>query len=184
VKLFFTTCLAVCCWIAPCLATETSAIGIARAIQQAGLDPEHCYQVRDFAFQKEDLKFYLNEGHLLFAKAVDGRRLAAVYVADVPGGDAEMMVFPPHTSERLALSVFTKSPNLNEHFVAAVFLFTDNTGTELLEQFKDAKKDVSAALVIGGQFDSVVRNLLQSFEIRLVHDMLALGAEWLLFCRC
>ena len=161
---------------APCLAADTQGASIARAIQQAGLDPDQCYRVRDFAFQKEDLKFYLNDGHLLFARAVEGRRLAAVFVADVPGGDAELMVFPPHASERLALSVFTKSPNLNEHFIAAVFLFTDNTGAELLEQLKDTTKDPSAALIIGGQFDTVVRNIAQSFEVRLVNDMLS--SDW------
>jgi hypothetical protein len=168
---FAVSCLLICA--APCEAAGSEGASIARAIQQAGLDPDQCYRVRDFAFQKEDLKFYLNDGHLLFARAVDGRRLAAVFVADVPGGDAEVMLFPPHTSERLALSLFTKSPNLNEHFIAAVFLFTDNTGADWLEQLKDSKKDPSAALVIGEQFNTVVANIAQSFEIRLVHDMLA-----------
>jgi hypothetical protein len=161
---------------APCQAADAQGASIARAIQQAGLDPEECYRVRDFAFQKEDLKFYLNDGHLLFTRPVENRRIAAVFIADVPGGDGEVMLFPPQSSERLALSMFTKSPNLNEHFVAAVFLFTDNTAAELLEQLKETKKDPSAALVINGQFDEVVRNIEQSFENRLVYDMLS--SDW------
>ena len=74
-------------------AHETAA-STAKAIQQADLDPEQCYRVRDLAFQKEDVKVYLNEGHVIFLKPVQGRRIAAVFVADVDGGDAELMIFP------------------------------------------------------------------------------------------
>jgi hypothetical protein len=108
--------------------------------------------------------------------AVMGRSLAAVFVADVPGGDAELMVFPPHSSERRSLASFTKTPNLNEHFIAAVFLFSDNTAAELRERLQDAKKEPDAGLVIAGKFDSVVRNIATSYEIRLVHDMLS--SDW------
>src|SRR5829696_4921999 len=124
-----------------CSGAESTAASISRAIQQAGLDPNECYRVRDLAFQKEDIKIYLNDGHLIFAKPVEGRRLAAAYIADVPGGDAELMVFPPYSSERRSLAAFTKSPNLNEHFRAAVFIFSDNTAAELLDMLKDAKKE-------------------------------------------
>ena len=137
---------------------------------------EQCYRVRDLSFQREDVKIYLNEGHLIFLKPVQGRRIAAVFAADVDGGDAELMVFPPHTSERMSLAQFTKSPNLDEHFIASVFLFTDHTGEELLDSVKDAKKDSAAGLVLKGQFDGVVRNIAQSYEMRLVYDLLS--AEW------
>ncbi|HYP09293.1 MAG TPA: hypothetical protein VER03_23920, partial [Bryobacteraceae bacterium] len=160
----------------PCQAADGQSAALARAIQQAGLDPELCYRVRDLVFAKQDLKFYFNDGHLMFLRPVEGRRLAAVYVADVPGADAEIMVFPPHSSERLALSVFTKSPNLNEHFIASVFLFTDNSGAEMLELLKDQKPDPSAGVMIASQFDSVVRNIAQSFEMRLVLDMFS--TDW------
>ncbi len=161
---------------AVCSGADGTAASISRAIQQSGLDPGECYRVRDLAFQKEDIKIYLNEGHLIFAKPVEGRRLAAVYVGDVPGGDAELMVFPPQSSERRSLAVFTKSPNLNEHFMAAVFIFSDNTAVELQDMLKDAKKEPDSGLVLAGQFDSVVRNIATSYEIRLVHDLLS--ADW------
>jgi hypothetical protein len=157
-------------------AADGTAASTARAIQEAELDPEQCYRVRDLAFQKEDVKLYLNEGHLIFLKPVQTRRIAAVFVADVDGGDAELMIFPPHTSERMSLAQFTKSPNLDEHFIASVFLFTDDTGEQLLQQLKEAKKDPAAGLVIKGQFDTVTRNIAQSYEMRLVYDLLS--GEW------
>lgn len=161
---------------AVCNGAEGTAAAVSRAIQQISLDPNECYRVRDLPLSKEDLKIYLNEGHLIFARPVEGRRIAAVFLGDVPGGDAELLVFPPHSSERRSLANFTKSPNLNEHFLTAVFLFTDDTGAELLDALKEAKKEPDAGLVIAGRFDSVVRNIATSYEIRFVHDLLS--SDW------
>ena len=47
-----------------------------------------------------------------------------------------MLLFPPLRSERMSLAHFAKSPNLNEHFVAALFLFSDGTGEELLKKIE------------------------------------------------
>ncbi len=58
-----------------------------------------------------------------------GRRLAAIFTADVDGGDAEILLMPPSKGERLSLASFTGSPNLNEHFIASIFVFTDETGS-------------------------------------------------------
>lgn len=159
-----------------CSGAEVTAASISSAIQTAGLDPDECYRVRDLSFQKEDVKFYLNDGHLILAKPVEGRRLAAVFVADVPGGDAELMVFPPFSSERMSLASFTNSPNLNEHFTAAVFLFSGDTAADLSKLLQDSKKEPDAGLLIAAQFDSIVRNIASSYEIRLVHDMLS--SDW------
>jgi Peptidase family M1 domain len=168
--------LALIIWSTLCHGADGQAAATGRAIQQISLDPEQCYRVRDFVFQKEDLKIYLTEGRLLLTRPVEGRRLAAVFVADVPGGDAELMVFPPHSSERLSLASFAKTPNLNEHFTSAIFVFTDDTGAELLELLKDSKKEPEAGLLLSERFESVVRNIAASYEIRLVYDLLA--SDW------
>ena len=130
--------LAIAISAAVCLAAEQGgkAAALATELKQVGLDPDACYRVRDLAFQKEDLRF-VTEGYLIFSRAVAGRRiLGAMFTADVPGGDAEVLLFPPFRSERMSLAHFAKSPNLNEHFVAALFLFTDGTGEELLNKIE------------------------------------------------
>lgn len=136
------------------------------------LDPDACYRVRDLAFQKEDLKFYLTEGHLIFAKPVEGRRLAAMFTAEIPGGDAEVLLFPPHRSERMSLAQFAKTPNLNEHFTAALFLFTDGTGEQLLEQIEaqEPKKLPEMGTALAATFTETARNLAGSYGIRIVQD--------------
>ena len=77
-----------------------------------------------------------------------GSGLAAAFVADGPTGDAEVIIFPPHSSERMSLASFAKTPNLNEHLLAGVFLFSDDSGAELLELLKEAKKDPDAGLIL------------------------------------
>lgn len=150
-------------------ADQSSAAAVARELQEAGLDPEQCYRVRDLAFQKDEAKFYLTEGHLIFARPVEGRRFAAVFTADGPGGDGEVLLMPPHRSERLSMAAFSQSPNLDEHFSSALFLFTDGTGEELLGQITSAasvRKEPEAGLLLQRTYDSVLRNITSSSTLR------------------
>jgi hypothetical protein len=141
-------------------------------LRDAGLDPDACYRVRDLSFQRDDLRFYLTEGHLIFSKPVEGRRFAAMFTAEIPGGDAEVIVFPPSRSERFSLARFTNTPNLNEHFTAALFLFTDGAGEELLSQIESQsqKKLPEIGSAMASSFSPTLRNLAESYEIRLVED--------------
>ncbi len=149
-----------------------SAAQAARAIQNAGLDDRECYRVRDLVFNQEDIRFYLTDGFLIFGKPIDGRRVSAVFTAAVDGGDGEVLVFPPHRSERLSLSSFAGTPNLDEHLTAAVFLFTNGTAEQLMAQLRSgaAKKVPDMGLLMAGKWNPVVKNLSSSLEIRLVQD--------------
>ncbi len=151
----------------------------ASEIRAAGLDPDACYRVREINFSKEDVRFYLTDGYLIFAKPVSGRRLGAVFAANAEGGDAELLVMPPNRSERASLARFTEAPNLAEYFRASVMVFTDGTAAELLKQIDEAgsKKSPEAGLLLSQSWDSVLRNLFSSFEVRLVRDALAPGNE-------
>ena len=86
---------------------------------------------------------YLASGYLIFTKPVGGMHLGAVFVANAEGGDADVLLLPPTRSERSSLATFTNSPNLEEHFKSAAFIFTDGTGDDLLAQLQhnpDSKK--------------------------------------------
>jgi hypothetical protein len=58
------------------LAADTAA-SLAREIREMALDAEEAYRVRDLTLVKEDIRFYLTEGYLVFAKPVAGRRIGA-----------------------------------------------------------------------------------------------------------
>ncbi len=152
-----------------------TAADLAAEMRAAGIDRDECYKVRDLAFTKEDLRFYLTDGYLAFGKAVDGHRRSAVFLGEEEAGDAEMLLFPPNRTERMSLAKATESPNLNEHFRLAVMVFSDDTYEALLKQIRDAgepRKSPEMAALLEPQWESVIRNLTTSFLIRLVQDSL------------
>jgi len=150
------------------------AADLSRQAREAGLDPEECYRVRDLTLSKEDVRLYLTDGYLIFGKPVGGTRLSAMFSADVEGGDAELLVMLPTRSERLSLATFTGSPTLSEHFHTSVMVFTDDTASVLAEALRraGAQKSREMGLLLETNGSPVVRNLLGSFEVRVVMDLL------------
>jgi len=160
----------------PLLGSETEVGELAARIRDAGVDPDQCYRVRDLNFAKEDIRIYLTDGYLAFGKEVDGRRYTAVFVVQEDGGDAEVLVFPPTRSERLSLARATKSPNFNEHFKLAVMVFTDETFKTLLRTLSangEPVKSPERGHMLAETWNPVVRNLVSSFETRLMYDALS-----------
>jgi hypothetical protein len=152
-----------------------TAAATARAIRDAGLDPETCYRVRDLSFTKEDIKFYFNDGFLIFSRPVLGERLAAVFSAESEGGDGEILLLPPTRAERQSLARYTKAPNLDEHFRTAVFVFTDGSGDALLNRIQ--KESLGRAApemgpLLAEQWSPVIGNVSEGFTIRLAQDLL------------
>ena len=137
------------------------------------MDAGECYRVRDLTITKEDLRLYFNDGYLLFSKPVNGKRLWVVYSGENEGGDAEVLVMPPHRSERRSLASFSASPNLNEHFRSAFFVATDSTTADLLERARQSgKKSPEQGMLLADQYAQTSRLLAESFAMRLVQDLM------------
>jgi len=160
-------------WAAGPTAAET-----ARAVRDAGLDPDECYRVRDLSLYKEDIKLYFNDGYLIFSKPVAGERIAAIFTADVEGGDGEVLLLPPQRGERQSLARFTGSPNLDEHFHTALLIFTDESGRVLLDSIQKGgfgRKAPEIAPLLVERWAPVVANILDSFAPRMAGDLLSPG---------
>ena len=167
--------LLACCFAGVAFAAGPSAADLSRAIRQASLDPDECYRVRDVRLQKEDIKIYLTDGYLIFSKPVAGARRSAVFTAEVEGGDAEVLLMPPTRGERQSLATFTQSANLDEHFQAALMIFTDGSTGELIDRItKDgsARKAPDMGAVLAEKWSPVMSNVQNGFEIRLIQDIL------------
>jgi len=163
-----------------CLHAATTLTDLSRQIREASLDPDECYRVRDISFSKDDARLYLTDGYLIFGKPIGGVRTSAVFTTEVEGGDAELLVIAPSRGERQSLAAATGSPNLDEHFHAAVFLFGDNTYQQLMEQIRAnpfPKKSPEMGMLMVEKWDAGVRNLASSFETRLVEDLLSSQRE-------
>ena len=152
-----------------------AAADLAREIRENSFDRDECYRVRDLVVVKEDIKLYLNDGHLIFSKPVAGRRIAAVFLADVEGGDAEVILLPPDRAERRALASYVDSPNLDEHFNMALMMFTGNDAESLLAQITRNpfnKKTPEIGVLLDEQFTPTLRSLGVSYQARLLIDLM------------
>ena len=157
------------------VALAGNAADVARAIRENSFDRDECYRIRDFTILKEDLKIYLSDGHLIFSKPVAGHRIAAVFSTDVDEGDGEVILLPPSRAERASLSAYTNTPNLDEHFTAAVFLFSGEDYDALRSQLPNSpanKKAPDVAAEMDEAWTPTLRNLGESFQTRLTLDLL------------
>ncbi|MDQ2947237.1 MAG: hypothetical protein M3Y27_15115 [Acidobacteriota bacterium] len=158
------------------LAAADSAASIAEQLHRISLDPQECYRVLDLNFTKGDARIYFTSGYLMFAKPVNGEKIAAIFAADVEGGDGEILLLPPTRSERVSLANFTESPNLDEHLRSALLIFTDGTSESLLAQVHASpmsKKVPEMGALLAESSSSVLQNLIASFEVRLVQHLLS-----------
>src|SRR3954454_355401 len=158
----------------PAAAAGTAA-DIARAIRENSFDRDECYRVRDLTLVKEDIRLYFTDGHLIFSKPVAGRRIAAVFAADVEGGDREVILFPPDRGERAALAQYTHSPNLDEHFRAALLLFTGDEYEQLRAQLPNNpanKKAPEIGAVLDSDWTPALRNLGASYQTRITLELM------------
>ncbi|MBV9295276.1 MAG: hypothetical protein JO145_06845 [Acidobacteriaceae bacterium] len=156
-------------------AQNPSGAEIAASVEQMSLDPQQTYRVRELNIARGDIKIYLSEGVLSFVTPVGGRSVAAVFTTQgVEAGDAEILVLPPQRSERASLAAFAKTPNLDEHFSTAIFLFSDETAKELLAQINErpVHKSAETAGEIGSIFNPVLRSVTSQIEVRLVQTLL------------
>jgi hypothetical protein len=156
------------------LAAGTAA-DVARAIRENSFDRDECYRVRDLTLVKEDIRIYLTDGYLIFSKPVAGRRIAAVFVAAGEGGDGEVILLPPDRAERRSLATYINSPNLDEHFRNAVFLFTGDVYDALQTQLPGNpanKKAPEMGALLDEQWTSALRNLGAGYQTRLTLDLL------------
>ncbi len=161
-------------------AAGPSAAELARAVHEAALDPQECYRVRDLSYRKEDIRLYFTDGYLIFSKPAAGQPLSAVFTTDVEGGDGEVIVLPPSRGERKSLAAFTESPNLDEHLKAALLVFTDGTGSILLDRIRqegNVRKAPEVGALMAEKWSTVLRNLRENFELRIVDDLLSRDAR-------
>lgn len=152
-----------------------TASDLGRDLREIAFDRGECYRVRDLTIVKEDLKIFLTDGHLIFSKPVAGHRIAAVFTADVEGGDGEVILMPPDRAERASLASYINSPNLDDHFQTAVFLFTGDDYDALVSQLPRNpanKKAPEAGAAMDEAWTPTLRSVTEGFQPRVALDLL------------
>lgn len=145
-----------------------------RSIRALELDPERCYRVRDVFLQREDVKLYFTDGHLIFAKPVLGRTVAALFLATGQTDVGEVLVIPPIPAERQSIARFLDESILSEQFRNAMLFFTDDTQQALEEAIARAsvgKPDRAEGERIAARWSVVLRNLIEGSSFRVLLDL-------------
>ncbi len=142
-------------------------------IRRVELDPERCYRVRDVFLEREDVKLYFTDGHLIFGRKVHGRDIAVAFVSSEPADTGEVLLIPPTPGERQAVARFLDETVLNEKFRTAVFFFTDDTAealTRAIDKSPSSRLDAAAGARLAPRWSTVVRNLLGGAALRVFAD--------------
>lgn len=153
--------------------TASPAAAIGAELRRLELDPDACYRVRDLSFERPDARFFFSDGWLIFTHPVSGHRIAAVYRASESTDDAEVMIRPSNRSERASMARATGTPNIDEHFMTGVFLFTGG-GEDLLNAIVNSggKQSPERGLLLASEMSKVVQHLATSMEVRIANDLL------------
>lgn len=147
---------------------------LSKQLQDAPLDPDACFRVRDFSWRRNEARFFFNDGVIIFRKPVQGVRTAAIFLAEEEIGDAELLLIPPNRLERRSLAAFTGSATLDEHFRSAAFVFTDNTAEDWLKAIVESplsKRSQERGQLLAEKWNETVRNLSASLENRILEDL-------------
>ena len=132
-------------------------------IRRVELDPERCYRVRDVFLEREEIKLYFTDGHLIFGRKVHGRDIAVAFVSSEPADTGEALLIPPTPGERHAIARFLDETVLDEKFRTAVFFFTDDTADVLMraiDKSPSSRADAAAGARLAPRWSTIVRNLL------------------------
>ena len=160
----------------PALLEAGKGADLLASLRDVTLDPSECYRVREINIARDEAQFYFTDGYLIFAKPIGSTRTTAIFSAAAEGGEAELLMLPPSHGERRALAAYTGSPNLEEHFNAAIMIFAGDTYRELQEQIAANpynKKSGEMGALLADKWSPQARSLTASFATRLAADLLS-----------
>jgi Peptidase family M1 domain len=156
-------------------AQTPSAASLAASLRDLSVDAGEIYHVRDLRIARGDVNIFLTDGFLAFSAPIAGRPIAAIFTtAGTEAGDGEIIATPPTRGERASLAYFTKTPNLDEHFNDAAFLFTDDLQSEVLRHVAEREnpKAPDQAQILAAKWNPVLRNIAGDVAVPLIGSLL------------
>ena len=130
-------------------------------LRSVGLDPARVYKVREASLQRAALHVSLDDGTIAFTEDAGGHITGAFFK-----GDGELLLFPPNTTERASLALFTGAAILEEKFSTAYFRFNDDVFGEL----QSALRPVDDAASFIADWNMTAHNLAQEDALRLLYS--------------
>jgi hypothetical protein len=131
-------------------------------LRSVGLDKTLVYKIREAALDRAALHISLDDGTIAFTEDAGGHITGAFFQ-----GDGEVLLFPPNTTERASLALFTGAAILEEKFSTAYLRFNDNVFGELQPSLRAADDPKSFA----GEWNLTAQNLAQQDALRLLFSL-------------
>jgi Peptidase family M1 domain len=128
-------------------------------LRSVGLDQTRVYKIREASLQRAALHISLDDGTIAFTEDAGGHITGAFFK-----GDGELLLFPPNTTERASLALFTGAAILEEKFSTAYFRFNDNVFGELQPALRTADEMAPFA----AEWNMTAHNLAQADALRLL----------------
>ena len=160
--------LCVFCTVRGFAQTTSDPKELLQKLNDLTIDPGQIYVLRDVQITRDRVNFYFNRGFIGFLAPVKGEITGAVFE-----GDGEVLLMPSDPVERHSLTLFTKSPILEEQFTSAYLRFTDHTVRELIAQARRPEPDDSEQP--GGfaeKWNPVVARLNPQYSMRILMALL------------
>ena len=134
-------------------------------LNHAQIDPAAVYKVNPsnrIELRRGDAKFSFDEGYVAFFQPVTGKVTGAVF-----SGRGHLLAIPRDPIEKQQLAHFLNAPVVDQDFSSAYIRFTDDTASELRQDFQTAQIDpqTNSGFTDAWQAAVVSRNPVHSFRI-------------------
>lgn len=152
------------CLVTPghALPMEGSAdpVALYRQLITPVLSADNVFQIRQVAFDREDLHVSLIDGTIGLVQAVDGHITGAVFE-----GEGEITLWPPDRAEKTSLALFTGSGVLDQKFHTAYLRFVDD---RLVEELRSGMRATGDTQEFVNRWQEPLRSLARSDSFHLL----------------
>jgi hypothetical protein len=149
-----------------------NAPGDPRALYQAlntlRPDGEHVYTIHELNLRRDVVNVRLIQGKLAFFQPIDGRVTGAVF-----SGRGHIFATPRDRGERHSIAQFLGVPMVSQDFTRAYFRFTDDTASEIRQQFSSPDTSETADPRFAENWANVVSSLNPWNSLRVMLDLLS-----------
>jgi hypothetical protein len=118
--------------------------------------------------RRGDVQLFLEQGKLAFLQLFEGRLTGAVFL-----GRGHILAAPRDPVEKQQLAHFLGAPVLDQDFTSACLRFTDDTGTELLRQLREAGVSPQPDSAFAARWDELLAKSNPGQALRVLFDSLS-----------
>ncbi|HWZ43348.1 MAG TPA: M1 family aminopeptidase [Candidatus Saccharimonadales bacterium] len=153
------------CLVTPVHAQTAAAdpVAVYRQLLNPAITAANVFQIRQVAFDREDLHVVLIDGTIGLLQAVDGHVTGAFFE-----GEGEITLWPPDRAEKTSLELFTGAGVLDQKFHSAYLRFLDD---KLVEELRSGMRPAEDTQDFIQRWKEPVQSLARSDSFQLLQAL-------------